>query len=124
MSHDSDKRKVLCVCIGGTVRSVGIKDVLNGTYNCDALAASAIWQSDETLRMLCEWADLIVPVVPRDWPHHACPERDNKRWMESVMWDSKYDGKRKVLNVGEDVWCNARHPELRALILSKIGELL
>lgn len=115
------KKKVLTVCIGGTVRSVGLKDYLNGNCRCDALAASAIWQGPETMRILCDWADLIVPVEPRDLPKG--PEQYKDRWAASPMWDAKYDGKRHVFDIGPDVWGNAREGQLQGLIASRIKEL-
>ena len=116
------KKKVLVVCIGGTVRSVGVKDYLNGNMACDALAASAIWQSHETMATLCDWADLIVPVEPRDLPDG--PEQYRERWARCFMWEPQYDQKRKVFNLGPDVWANARHPDLQAEIARRIGEIL
>ena len=118
------KLRVLCVCIGGTVRSVGMKDVLNGDFRCNAIAASAVWQDEETLDLLCRWADRIVPVVPQDWSHHACPERDSNRWRQSAMWKDEHAAKVRVANLGEDIWGNARHPELRKLCVSKAEEVI
>ena len=116
------KRKVLCVCIGGTVRSVGIKDVLNGNHGCDALAASAIWQSPDTMWMLCTWADLIVPVEPRSLPKG--PRQYEKQWMECAMWEREFAAKRKVLDLGPDVWGNARDAALQQIIHARIKEIL
>ena len=116
------KRKVLCVCIGGTVRSVGIKDALNGTYGCDALAASAIWQSADTMWMLCTWADLIVPVEPRSLPKG--PIQYEKAWWACAMWEREFDSKRKVFDLGPDVWGNARDSALQGIIRARIKELM
>lgn len=116
------KKKVLAVCIGGTVRSVAIKDMLNSFHNCDALAASAIAQSYGTMKMLCEWADVIIPVEPQDLPFG--PEKFKASWAECVMWIEEYDHKRRVLNIGPDVWGNARHPDLSELIRPQLSGLI
>lgn len=116
------KRKVLCVCIGGTVRSVGLKDVLNGDFGCDAIAASAIWQSHETMAVLCDWADVIVPVEPKDLPKG--PDQYRERWAKCFMWEPMYDVKRRVVDLGPDTWGNARNPILRALCVQKAREVL
>jgi hypothetical protein len=101
-----------------------MKDVLCGTFSCNAIAASAVWQDSETLEMLCKWADLIVPVVPRDFVHVGAPDRDNDKWKMSVMWNTEFASKVRVANLGEDVWGNARHPELRALCVQRAPGIL
>ena len=116
------KKKVLVVCIGGTVRSVGVKDYLNGNKSCDALAASAIWQSHETMATLCDWADMIIPVEPQDLPEG--PAQYKEQWARCFMWEPQYDSKRKVLNLGPDIWGNARDPKLQEIIKLRIGEVL
>ena len=113
------RTKVLTVCIGGTVRSVGIKDILNGSFGCDALAASHFWQSHGTMAMLCTWADLIIPVEPRDLPKG--PDQYRESWRDCIMWNPEYDHKIRVMDLGPDVWGNARNPELSKLIHSKLA---
>ena len=118
------KKKVLVVCIGGTVRSVAIKDMLNSCHNCDALAASAISQSPETMRMLCDWADLIVPVEPRELPRNTGSSPHQEKWGSCVMWSDEWAFKLKVLDIGPDKWGNARHPELSELIRPQLAGLI
>lgn len=55
-------RRVLCVCQGGNVRSVALATRLKQKYRVDALACGVEKNSAETLTMLCEWADVIVPM--------------------------------------------------------------
>lgn len=114
--------KILTICIGGVVRSVGLADVLKNNYSQDAVALSSINNSDETMAMMCEWADLICPVEPRY--EHKVPEQYKNKWENCKMWDTKYDTKRKVFNIGEDVWGNARDTNLVNLIQSKIKEII
>ena len=116
------KKKVLVVCLGGTVRSVAIKDMLNCSHNCDALAASAISQDYTTMTMLCDWADLIVPVEPRNLP--LGPVKYDGVWFNCTIWNSEYNHKRRTLNVGPDIWGNARHPELSELIRPQLAGLI
>ena len=117
------KRKILAVCIGGTVRSVAIKDVLNGTGKWDGLAASAISQTPETMKMLCDWAEVIVPVENKDLIHGTCSYPHQEKWAACVMWNPEYDNKRHVIDIGPDVWANARHPALSEIVRSRVREL-
>lgn len=112
------KKKVLTVCIGGVVRSVGLKDVLNGHFNCDGIAASAVWNDHETIRMLCRWADIVIPVEPRNLPQG--PEEYKAAWNSCPMWDTEFDGKRRVIDLGPDIWGNARDGNLKNLCLAKL----
>lgn len=114
--------KVLCVCIGGMVRSVCFKQVLNGRHGCDALAASAIWNDGETMRTLCRWADRIVVVEPRSLPKGPDEYRD--RWAMSTIWDAEFAPKRRVVNLGPDVWGMACHPDLIERCEGFVAEVL
>lgn len=114
--------KVLTVCIGGMVRSAGISDVLRNDMGIDSVALSSINNTPETMEMMCEWADVVVPVEPRY--EHQVPNEYKAKWENCKMWDEKFNHKRKVLNLGADVWGNARHPELREIIKSRINEIL
>lgn len=92
--------KILCICQGGTVRSVGlarmIKDREVAGLGHDAIAASWQWNSIQTLEMLGQWADLVVV-------------------MESYMVDRLPPAlrpKTEVCDVGPDRYGNAQHPDL------------
>ena len=57
--------KILCICRSGTYRSVETKYSLNkrGYYN--VLSVGGLIVSRETLKMLFEWADIILLAKPR-----------------------------------------------------------
>lgn len=55
--------KILCVCSQGNKRSVFTRYVLNGTH--DALAMGVDVNSAETIRMLTQWADVILLAEPQ-----------------------------------------------------------
>jgi len=107
------KRKALCVCIGGRVRSVALADMLR-LRGWDAIPMSSEWTSPQTAWMLCDWADLIIPIRPRDQTDE--PPQFHEKWRECPMWDAQYDRKRTILNLGPDVWGTAENPELRRLL--------
>lgn len=52
--------KILCVCRKGQVRSVGTKKVLNERGYRDVIAIGGLSVPQETLNMLCKWADVIL----------------------------------------------------------------
>lgn len=60
--------KILTVCQGGVVRSVGLgrllKDREVAGRNHDVIAASWQWNSQETLLMLGRWADMVIVMQP------------------------------------------------------------
>lgn len=114
--------KILTICIGGMVRSSGISDVLRNDMGIDSVALSAINNHDGTMSMMCEWADVIVPVEPQF--ENEVPNEYKHKWENCKMWDEKFKNKRKVMNLGADIWGNARHPELRQIIKSRINEIL
>lgn len=113
--------KILTVCIGGMVRSAGISDVLRNDMGIDSVALSAINNHDDTMVMMCEWADVIVPVEPQY--ENEVPNEYKFKWGNCKMWDTGFNNKRKVMNLGADVWGNARHPELRQIIKTRINEI-
>jgi predicted protein tyrosine phosphatase len=92
--------KILTICQGGAVRSVGLARVLRdhdiaGRTN-DAIAASWRWNSPQTLEFLGQWADLVVV-------------------MEPYMTDqipASIRSKTRVCDVGPDRYGNAQHPDL------------
>lgn len=91
--------KFLCVCEGGTVRSVSLAWVLKYEFNQDAIAASWLKNSQETLDLLAQWADKIVVLQPK--------------------FSSKFGSfKEKLLtvDVGPDIWMNPLHPKLMEIV--------
>src|SRR5574341_2025426 len=91
------KLKVLCVCNGGNVRSVALAEALKGSFGCEAISASTYWLSRETMKMLCDWADVIAPVQDRDPAYE--PEPDRTKWRESVLWE--YINKVRIFPIGK-----------------------
>lgn len=98
--------KVLCVCHGGNVRSVALKNLLKNRVSVchDALACGIHSNPWKTVEMLCAWADVIV--IMHSSIRNAIPAK------YAVL---SYD-------VGEDVWNNPFHPELQAKLKKMIQE--
>jgi len=97
-------RKILCVCEVGSSRSVACAFVLRAKYQADALACGWKFNSEDTLRMLCAWADGIIVMQQR---------------MQQQIPDT-FQEKVLVVDVGPDLWYNSLHPEL----LTKVDLLL
>lgn len=70
--------KILAVCRKGNIRSVGIKVGLNNWGYHDVLSVGGLLVSQETLDMLCEWADVILLAKP----DHG--ERIKPKYMDKV----------------------------------------
>jgi hypothetical protein len=116
------KPKVLVVCQGGNVRSSGLATLLKGTYGCDALNMGTGWAQPETQRVLCEWADWIVPIEPRQLCLHSSVNQP--LWDASVMWEERYDHKRVIFDVGEDRWGNPMAEGYQDFLRGRIEPLL
>jgi len=94
------KYKILTMCAGGNVRSVGMKYLLKYKYGHEALACGQDANSTETIDMLCSWADYVI-VMTDDYAKFV-PE--------------KYKDKLLCYDVGEDRFGYAFHPELLQII--------
>lgn len=95
-----DKKKILCACNGGNVRSVSLAYFLKEAYGHDALAIGLKVNSPETIQLLCEWAERIVI-------------------FEQKMLDripEEFHKKTRLLSTGKDIWKQANHPQLMHLI--------
>ena len=101
--------KILCICQGGNVRSVCLKHTLNDMGH-DALAVGYGENSRETISALVAWADKIVLLIPVF--HDAISEAIATHGGKPVVY----------YNVGEDVWGNPFHPELKAKIRTMVKE--
>lgn len=99
--------KILTVCEGGTVRSVGLARYLKKVCDPghDALAASWRRNTRDTMIMLCEWAELIIIVEPQD--RVQLPVR--------YRADGAAADKVKVCDVGRDRYLNPFHRDLQQL---------
>lgn len=93
------KKKYLCVCAGGNVRSHSLAFILKNTYNREAIAVGHLNVSPDTMNTLCEWADVIV--VLQDYMVKEIPD--------------KFKDKLRLFDVGDDRWGVYIHPELHEL---------
>lgn len=96
--------KILCVCKGGDVRSVAMAYFLKHGKNEDAIAASYQFNSPETLKLLMDWADIIM--VAEDYMRNRLPIGNAS--------------KVKSIDIGPDIWGNPFHPDLRNLIEERL----
>ena len=96
--------RILCVCEGGNTRSVTLATLLKYNYgNHDAIAMSQGKNKGETLRMLANWANLIL----------AADEEIHTKLLQDLM--AQKDGnERKVelADLGTDKWGMSMHPDL------------
>jgi len=90
--------KILTVCAGGSCRSVTLATLLKYYFrgNHDVLAVSAEKNHDNTIAMLCAWADDILLVDEEFWSY--IPENAHK--------------KTRVVPIGQDKWGMSMHLEL------------
>lgn len=90
--------KILTVCFGGNVRSVGMARFLKTQRGHDAIAMGWAYNSTETKAMLFAWADLIIVMTERMLVQVPPPLHDKTR----------------VCDVGDDRYHNHMHPDLQA----------
>ncbi len=79
-------KHILCVCEHGNNRSVTMAHILKYTDNFETLTAGLAYHTPETLKMLFDWAEVIV--VPEYKLLSLVPEQ--------------YKSKIKYYNLGED----------------------
>lgn len=89
-------KRILCVCAGGNVRSVALAYILKRIYNYDALSCGIKANSQYTLEYLYKWADRIVIMQDKF----------------KVLIPNRFHPKIVTYDVGEDIWNDAKHPEL------------
>lgn len=94
------KLRFLTICEGGAVRSVALAAVLRWDFKQDAIPVSGLLIPEETLFMLCEWADYIIVLVPK--------------YAERIS--PTFKKKTRVIDIGPDKWMNALHKELLNLM--------
>ena len=88
--------KFLCICDGGNVRSYALAMMLKMEYGQEAIAVGRLYTSEETMAMLCDWADWVVI-------------------MQAHMEESipvEFKPKLLCFDVGEDRYGFYVHPEL------------
>ena len=92
--------KYLCVCDGGNVRSQAMAYVLHDIEGHEAIPVGRIRVSEETMYMMCAWADNIIIMQPH--------------MEESIPIDFKH--KLLCVDVGQDRWGVYVHPELLDIV--------
>ena len=89
--------KILCVCNQGNCRSVGTRYLLNKHGYKNVIAIGGANTSAETLKMLSDWADIILLAKPVH--NRFIPEENRIKINEQFT-------------IGEDLWNNPMNKEL------------
>lgn len=82
------KKKYLCICDAAVTRSYALATSLKIDFGREAISVGRYYISPDTMKMLCEWADIIVTA--------------QEHMIESIEAD--YRHKVVCANMGEDVW--------------------
>lgn len=90
------KYKILTMCSGGNVRSVGLRYLLHYKYGHRVLACGQDANTQEDREMLYKWADYII-VMSEEYRKFVPAEYNNKTF---------------IYEVGPDRFGYAFHPEL------------
>lgn len=99
--------KILCVCEAGVVRSGAMAFMLKYEFHQDAIAASHARTSDETMLMLSNWADLIIPM--------------GEEFIKRIPMQNLH--KVHVVPIGPDRWRNPLNQELLDIVGKHAQEL-
>lgn len=94
------------MCQVGTSRSVALGYVLKYTFGIDTLACGWGANTQETINMLCTWADRIIVV--------------QSQFVEKVPVE--FHPKVSVYDVGEDIWSSSTHPDLLKIFEGMIAQ--
>jgi len=105
--------RYLTVCEGGNVRSVTLAKILKELGE-EAIAVGWKYTSPETFSLLVEWADRIVFV---DLEENISKLYENLPAIE-------YRHKVRHLDVGEDNWGLAHHPDLVRILKERVNEIM
>jgi hypothetical protein len=106
IADQTNRKKFLCVCEGGNVRSASLALILKCHFNQDAIAIGWRFASPETLKMLCEWATYIVVM--------------QKIFVEKIP--KVFLSKVRVVDVGEDKYGTPMHHELTTFLNGVVEE--
>lgn len=99
------KKRFFTMCQGGNVRSVGLAYAIKH-HGQEALAGGWETLSPESIRMLCEWADFVMPMQT-----------------EFVKYiPVEYHLKMRVIDVGPDVYGTPLHPVLQEFFFRIVPE--
>ena len=96
--------KILCVCQNGNCRSVATRYCLKKRGYKNVIAIGWNDTSEETLKMLCDWADKILVAKP----YHG------------YMLPSGREKIDQTFTIGEDKWLNPFNKELHKIINIKL----
>lgn len=116
--------KFLCVCNGGNVRSVGLARQIKDSYGTytnfntalfrgikhEAIAIGIHCTTKETIKLLINWADKVIDLSDDEETREMLKEMSNKKYFKCY--------------IGEDVWDNPYHPELKKKLKKIVEELL
>ena len=103
--------KILCVCQHGANRSVVLATLLKLEYGeNDTLSCGVDRNSEETLKLLCDWADKVL-VIDR----YVLDRLTNL----GLFREKKF----RLLDVGGDRWGQQHNPELQQLFRDKLKEI-
>jgi predicted protein tyrosine phosphatase len=104
--------KVLCICEHGNVRSVALAYLIKTIYGHDALACGMRETGDDTKSMLLKWAEIVIVL-------------DEQISLDLMKWKDEHKCHRPqyLLDVGPDVWHDARHQELQHKLLKELNAL-
>lgn len=109
--------KILTVCAGGNCRSVTLATMLKYGFKGehDVLACAFEKNSETTLLMLCEWADLIL-TVDEEIHEGVCllldKGRRGARMLHSRTSDLAVGRNTVLIPIGRDEWGMSMHPDL------------
>lgn len=93
--------KILTVCNKGNCRSVGTRYCLYRRGYNNVIAIGCRVALPETLRMLCNWADMILLAEP---------------WYIDSLPKGIYKKINKKFTIGEDIWSNPLNYRLHDII--------
>ena len=103
------RRKILCLCAGGQVRSVTLGGICKYWFGHEAIAASLEKLEPDTLDMLYRWAEVIVVV--------------EQQYLQLVP--DEHAAKVRLVDIGPDRWGMSNHEGLVAEIMKHdLAEIL
>lgn len=101
------KLKILCICNQGNSRSVGVRRRLNRRGYTNVIAIGGANTSEETMNMLCNWADVILLAKPT-----------HSRFV--LVGSEKIHPE---FTIGEDNWNNPMHEELQKIVKEQLDKI-
>ena len=103
------KKKFLCICEGGNVRSVAMARTLKDNFKQNAVAMSWACNDNVILEFAASWADYILLMQPK--------------FIERLSDKLKLENghKIRIVDVGPDRFGTASHPELYEFV-SKVAQ--